>query len=122
MLQQGLDLLHRAGREWRPDPARWRLPGTRRWGSGDQFEDPAGGDVLDQQGQFGEGEGQQVMELVDQPGALADDGLQPAGDLAQEPQLRQRMGAGVGRSVRAKRAAARASTGSDFCWPNRAAR
>ena len=65
---------------------------------------------------------QQVVELVDQPGALADDGLEPAGDLTQRAQLRAEVAAGAGRSLRAKRAAARASTGSDFCWPNRAAR
>ena len=47
----------------------------------DEFEHPAGGDVLDEQGEFGEGEREQVVELVDEPGALADYGLEAAGDL-----------------------------------------
>jgi len=37
---------------------------------------------MDQQSEFGEGEGEQVMELVDESGALANDGLEPAGDLS----------------------------------------
>ena len=53
----------------------------------DQFEDPALGDVLDEQGQFGEGQGQQVVQLVDQAGALANGGLESSGDLTQGPQL-----------------------------------
>ena len=53
----------------------------------DQFEHPAGGDVLDQQAQFGKGQVQQMMELIDEAGALADDGLEPAGDLAEDAQL-----------------------------------
>jgi hypothetical protein len=40
--------------------------------------DPAGGEVLGEQGQLGEAQGQQVMELVDEAGALADDGLEAA--------------------------------------------
>ena len=59
---------------------------ARQWGGGiavDEFEDPAGGDVLDEQGEFGEGQGEQVVELVDETGALADDGLEAAGDLAE---------------------------------------
>lgn len=49
----------------------------------DEFEDPAGGDVLDEQGEFGEGESKEMVELVDEPRALPDDGLESAGDLAQ---------------------------------------
>ena len=63
----------------------WRCLGEA-WGGGeavDEFEDPPGGEVLGQQGEFGEGEGEEVVELVDEPGALADDGLEAAGDLAQ---------------------------------------
>ena len=54
----------------------------------DEFEDPAGGEVLDEQGEFGEGQGEEMMELVDEPGALADDGLESAGDLAEECAVR----------------------------------
>ncbi len=60
------------------------------WGGGvavDEFEDPAGGEVLDEQGQFGEGQGEQVVELVDEAGALADGGLESAGDLAEGAEL-----------------------------------
>ena len=49
----------------------------------DEFEHPAGSQVLGEQGQLREGQGEQVVELVDQAGALADDGLQAAGDLAE---------------------------------------
>ena len=42
-----------------------------------------GREVLGEQGEFGEGQGEQVVKLVEQTGALADDRLQPAGDLAQ---------------------------------------
>ena len=55
------------------------------WGGGeavDEFEDPSGGEVLGEEGEFGEGEGEEVVELVDESGALADDGLESAGDLA----------------------------------------
>ena len=53
----------------------------------DEFEDPARGDVLDEQGEFGEAQSEQVMKLVDEAGALADDGLEPAGDLAEQALL-----------------------------------
>jgi hypothetical protein len=53
----------------------------------DQFEDPAGGDVLDQQAQFGKGQVQEMMELIDEAGALADDGLEPAGNLTKDTLL-----------------------------------
>ena len=53
----------------------------------DEFEDPADRDVLDEEAEFGEGECEQVMELVDEPGALPDDGLETAGDLAEETQF-----------------------------------
>ena len=43
----------------------------------------AGGEVFGEQGEFGEGQGEEVVELVDQAGALADDGLESAGDLAE---------------------------------------
>ena len=89
----------------------------------DEFEDPAGGDVLGEQGQFGKGQGEQMMELVDQAGALADDGLESSGDLAEACAVWSDSGVTcAGRSVRAKRAAARASTASDFLLPKRAAR
>ena len=88
----------------------------------DQFEDPAGGEVLGEQGEFGEGKGEQVVELVDEPGALADDGLEVAGDLAEGAESGDNGMSLRGLSVRAKRAAARASTGSDFWGPKRAAR
>ena len=52
-----------------------------------QFEDPAGGEVLGEQGEFGEGQGQQMMELVDEAGALADDGLESSGDLAEDAEF-----------------------------------
>ena len=52
-----------------------------------QFEDPAGGDIPGEQGQLGEGQGQQMMELVEETGALADDGLQSSGDLAEDAEL-----------------------------------
>jgi len=52
-----------------------------------QFEDPAGGEIFREQGQLGEGEGEQVMQLVDEPGALADDGLQASGDLTEDALL-----------------------------------
>ena len=49
----------------------------------DEFEDPARGEVLRQEGKLGEGQREQTMELIDQPGALADDGLESPGDLAE---------------------------------------
>ena len=63
----------------------WRCLGEARGGGEavDEFEDPSGGEVLGAQGEFGEGEGEEVVELVDESGALADDGLEAAGDLAQ---------------------------------------
>jgi hypothetical protein len=33
-----------------------------------------------------EAQSEQVMELVDEPSALSDDGLEPAGDLTQQTQ------------------------------------
>ena len=65
----------------------------------DEFEDPAERDVLDEQGEFGEGQGQQVVELVDQAGALPDGGLEAAGDLAEDAQL-VGQGRRVARAVR----------------------
>ena len=53
----------------------------------DQFENPAGGDILGEQGEFGEGQGQQMMELVDEACALADDGLKSSGDLAEDAEF-----------------------------------
>ncbi len=52
----------------------------------EQFEYPAQGDVLDDQGQFRERRHQQIVQLVDEPGALADHGLQARGRLAQDAQ------------------------------------
>ena len=53
----------------------------------DELQDPASGQVLDEQGELGEGQGEQVVELVDQAGALTDDGLEAAGDLTQAAQF-----------------------------------
>lgn len=50
------------------------------------LQHPAFGEVLDPQGQFGEAQRQQVMQLVDQPGPLANHGLEAPGDLTQGPQ------------------------------------
>jgi hypothetical protein len=50
----------------------------------EEFEHPTAGESLDEQGAFGEGEGEEVVELVDQAGALADGGLEPSGDLAEQ--------------------------------------
>jgi hypothetical protein len=49
----------------------------------DQFEHPAGRQLLGEQGQLGEGQGEQVVELVAQARAVANDGLEAAGDLTQ---------------------------------------
>ena len=64
---------------------RWRRLGEAPGGGEavDGFEDPGGGEVFGQEGEFGEGEGEQVVELVDEPGALADDGPESSGDLTQ---------------------------------------
>ena len=53
----------------------------------DEFEHPAGSQVLGEQGQLGEGQGEQVVELVDQAGALAADGLEQAGNVAEGTDL-----------------------------------
>jgi hypothetical protein len=53
-----------------------------------QFENPGGGDILGEQSQFGEGQGQEMMELVEDPSALADDGLESAGDLAEDAEFK----------------------------------
>jgi len=53
----------------------------------DEFEDPAAGDVLDEEGEFGECESQQMVELVDDAGALADGGLESSGDLSEQSHL-----------------------------------
>jgi len=54
-----------------------------------------------------------MMQLVDEPSPLADDGLQAAGDLTEAAHLIGQRRMATGRSVRAKRAR-RASMGSDF--------
>ena len=59
---------------------------------------------------------QQVMQLVDQPGALADHGLQPPGDLPQDPQRRRQRGRRRA-LAECEAAAARASMASDFPIP-----
>lgn len=46
-----------------------------------QFEDPAGAQIADQQTQLGEGDSDQMVQMVDEARALADDGLQAAGAL-----------------------------------------
>ncbi len=53
----------------------------------DEFEDPARRNVLDEQSEFGESEGEQVVQLIDEACALAYDGLEAAGDLAQDAQF-----------------------------------
>src|SRR5262249_37093733 len=53
----------------------------------DELQDPPAGQILDEQRELWERESEQVMELVDEARALADDGLEAAGDLAQRPQL-----------------------------------
>src|SRR6516162_792095 len=53
----------------------------------DEFEHPTRGDVLDEQREFGEGQSEQVVELVDEACALSDNGLKSPGDLAQRAQL-----------------------------------
>ena len=41
-----------------------------------KVEDPAGGDVLDEQREFGKGQREKMVELIDEARALAHDGLQ----------------------------------------------
>ena len=55
--------------------------------AGEQFEDPSGGDVLDADGEFGEAAGEELVELVDESGALSGDGLESSGDLSQREQF-----------------------------------
>jgi hypothetical protein len=52
----------------------------------DEFEDPPRSDIFGEKGEFGEGDGEQVVELVDLSGALPDAGLEPGGDLTQDAQ------------------------------------
>ena len=52
----------------------------------DDFKDPAASNILDEQGEFGESQRQQVVQLIDEPRPLADDGLESAGDLAERAQ------------------------------------
>ena len=73
----------------------------------DEFEDPADGDVLDEECQFGKGQGEQLMELVDEAGALADGGLESSGDLAERAQLWRQ-----GRRVRGSFADGKACAGA----------
>ena len=53
----------------------------------DEFEDPAGGEILGAQGEFGEGQGEQVVELVEEARALADNSLEPTGHRTQSTQF-----------------------------------
>ena len=72
------------------DVGRGRRGGrARQLGGGiavEQFEDPAEGDVLDEQGQFGKGQRQEMVELVDRAGCVAGRwlgvGWRPAGAFA----------------------------------------
>ena len=48
----------------------------------DEFEDPAQGNIPDAEGEFGEAEREPVMQLIDEPGALANDRLEPPSNLA----------------------------------------
>src|SRR5258707_10054580 len=50
-------------------------------------QDPAGGDVVGQGGELGEGASQEVVKSVYGLGGLLDLGLQAAGDLAQQDHL-----------------------------------
>src|ERR1022692_1853670 len=64
--------------------------GGEKFGGGIAFakrEDPAVGDVLDEQREFGEGERQEMVKLIDEARALAYDGLEPTGDLTEGAQL-----------------------------------
>jgi len=67
----------------------WRRGGKQRRGGRavDQFQHPAGGAFFGEQGQLGEGQGEEVMELIEQARALAGDGLQAASDLAEDTQF-----------------------------------
>jgi hypothetical protein len=53
------------------------------WVAVNEFEHPAGRDVLDLHRQFGVGAGQELVQLVDEPGALFHQRLQAQGDLAE---------------------------------------
>ena len=79
---------------------------------GQQLEDPAGGEVLGEGGQLGEGAGHEVVQLVDRPGGLLDLGLEPPGDLAERGHGREVAGVASGCSTTAKRAMAWLSVSS----------
>ena len=67
----------------------------------EEFKHPASGEVLDEQGEFGKGERKQMVELIDESGALADNGLEPARDLthgAEFERLRRNAGRPLGES------------------------
>jgi len=49
----------------------------------EQFEYPTGAEILDEDGQFGKGTDEELMELIDQSGALPGDGLESSGDLSE---------------------------------------
>ena len=62
----------------------------------EQPQHPAGGDVLGEGGQLGEGAGQEVVESVGGPGGLLDLALQAADDLAEQGHGRRRRRRGGG--------------------------
>jgi len=62
----------------------------------EQGEDPAGAQVVDDEGQLGESPGQEVVQLIDEARVLARLGFEPAGDLAEQAQLGGEGGGGLG--------------------------
>ena len=50
----------------------------------EQGQDPAGGNVVDDEGQFGESSRQEIRELIDRPRVLPRLRFKPAGDLAEQ--------------------------------------
>ena len=87
VLEQGVDLLVRQVRDLLQVGLGSRGQALGGGVACAEFEDPGAGNVFDEQGEFGERERQQLVELVDEAGAMADDGLEPAGDLAQRAQF-----------------------------------
>jgi hypothetical protein len=62
----------------------------------EQLQQPAGREVIDQGGEFGEDAGHQVVQAGDVARGLLDLGLQAGGHLAEQPQLRRDGRSGVG--------------------------
>jgi hypothetical protein len=79
--QRGAVLLLQIGNSAEIVGGRLREP-RRRGVAAQKFENPTGGEVMDDERQFGKGQGRQMVELIDEPSTLANDGLKPTGDLA----------------------------------------